>query len=399
AFKVGAGDAVADDARHAFGVEARDDVLTYTTEPLAEDLIVVGRVALDVWVTSSAPTTDFTAKLVHVDTEGVPRIVCDGIARTHLEGGDAPEKVRIELRGTGQRFPKGHRLRLEVSSSNFPQYDRALNGDPSGQTVAHQTVFHGGEHASRLSFHSLSPAELEKRSCELLDVRATGLLGASLGTRVATATKSQWNEQQRRLFNYLSEQFGQPKGLFGRAVGLVLLNMNREINRWTVDQIDVQPDDRTLEIGFGPGYALREVSQHIRGGLATGIDHSDLMYETANRRNAAAIREGRVKLIHSPFDDVDIEEGSIDKVYAVNSIQIWPKPVESMKKLRKVLKPGGLIALTLRPSWVRTEQQVRSLGLERIRQLRAAGFTDARLEIKQTPGVVTFCALATNGRA
>ncbi len=146
-------------------VEARSDVLVYSTPPLADDLEVTGPVTLDLFAKSSAADTDFTAKLVDVAPDGVAINLTEGILRaTYREStkGAAqpivPGKVyeyKIDLWSTSNVFLKGHRIRLEVSSSNFPRFDRNLNtgklaGDSGEFVKATNTVLHDRDHPSAL---------------------------------------------------------------------------------------------------------------------------------------------------------------------------------------------------------------------------------------------------------
>jgi putative CocE/NonD family hydrolase len=129
-------------------VEARPDVLSYTSDVLPADLRVVGWVRVRLRVTSSAPCTDFTAKLVDVHADGTPMSVCDGIRRASLPS-DEPTTVVIELGATAMNFRAGHRVRLDVSSSNFPRFDPNPNTgraafDEVAPVIAHQRIVHGG---------------------------------------------------------------------------------------------------------------------------------------------------------------------------------------------------------------------------------------------------------------
>lgn len=129
-------------------VEQRHDVLCYTTAPLAEPLEVTGPVELVLHASSSARDTDFTAKLVDVWPDGRAELLTDGILRARyrdslseprpLEPGQAYE-LRVDLVATANVFGAGHRIRLEVSSSNFPRFDRNTN---TGGTIAEE----GPEH-------------------------------------------------------------------------------------------------------------------------------------------------------------------------------------------------------------------------------------------------------------
>ncbi|MGI8855820.1 MAG: CocE/NonD family hydrolase [Thermomicrobiales bacterium] len=144
--------------------EAREDVLVYTTPPLDQAVEVTGPVKLILRASSSAPDTDWTAKLVDVEPCGYARNLTDGILRaryrtsmregTPITPGEVVE-YEVDLWSTSNTFLPGHRIRLEVSSSNFPRFDRNPNtGEQPGRSTemvsALQTVFHSSEHPSRL---------------------------------------------------------------------------------------------------------------------------------------------------------------------------------------------------------------------------------------------------------
>ncbi len=150
-------------------VEARDDVLCYTTPPLDEPLVVAGPVSLELWASTDAADTDWTGKLVDVHPDGRAVLLCDGIIRARYRDSLAdprplqpgrPTRYSIDLGHTACRFEAGHRIRLEVSSSNFPKFDPNPNtGRPvateTGSRVAIQEVLHDREHPSALQLHVL----------------------------------------------------------------------------------------------------------------------------------------------------------------------------------------------------------------------------------------------------
>jgi putative CocE/NonD family hydrolase len=156
-------------------VERRPDVLVYDGAPLSQDLVVAGPVVVEIWAATSAVDTDFTAKLVDAAPDGTARIIQDGILRARyrqeLDQEDflephRPYFFRISLLATAHCFRAGHRVRLEISSSNFPKFDRNLNtGEPLHTGAvgipAAQTVFHGGSRASRLRLPVLSRQSLD----------------------------------------------------------------------------------------------------------------------------------------------------------------------------------------------------------------------------------------------
>jgi putative CocE/NonD family hydrolase len=137
-------------------IEARPDVLVYTSAPLPEELEVTGPVRVALYVATSANDTDFTAKLVDVYPDGRPLLVTDGIQRLRYRLSlnepafvkrNTAYQISIDAGVTSYVFSPGHRIRLEVSSSNFPRFDRnlnsfRLNSDETKITKARQSVFH-----------------------------------------------------------------------------------------------------------------------------------------------------------------------------------------------------------------------------------------------------------------
>ena len=149
---------------------ARPDVLVFETEPLTEDVQVAGPLTVELYVSTDAPDTDFTAKLVDqyppsADYPGGFALILqdsivrlryrDGLERADLVRPGTVVPVTIDLWMTGNRFVAGHRIRLDVSSSNYPTYDPNPNtGEPIGYhthtRVARNTVHHDAERPSRL---------------------------------------------------------------------------------------------------------------------------------------------------------------------------------------------------------------------------------------------------------
>jgi putative CocE/NonD family hydrolase len=145
-------------------VEARDDVLVYTGDVLPKDLEVTGPITMKLHASSSAPDTDFTAKLVDVSADGYAQNIAEGIVRARFRESAStptlitPDKIyeyEIDLWSTSHVFKAGHQLRLEVSSSNFPRYDRNQNTGSDlfvdrELKTARQTVHHSGACASHI---------------------------------------------------------------------------------------------------------------------------------------------------------------------------------------------------------------------------------------------------------
>jgi uncharacterized protein len=158
-------------------VEQRNDVLVYSTPVLREDVEVTGKIEVTLWAASTAPDTDFSAKLVDVLPSGVARNLTDGmlraryrksLAKAELMKPGSVNEYKIDAGVTSNVFLKGHRIRIEISSSNFPRFDRNPNtgrpiADETELLPATQTIHHDHKHESYVLL-PLAPADLNVKS-------------------------------------------------------------------------------------------------------------------------------------------------------------------------------------------------------------------------------------------
>lgn len=188
---------------------------------------------------------------------------------------------------------------------------------------------------------------------------------------------------KKQLLRWILSQFHHPRGLPGRLVGweMALRPSNRKRNAWAVSLMDVHPSDRVLEIGFGPGIGVREIARRATRGEVAGIDRSVVMRAQAARRNAAAIRSGRVSLIVASVEHVPAFDRPFDKILAVNNMGMWPEPAVRLKELAGLLRRGGLIAIVAQPRAPgATAKTTAATAREIVGLLDAAGFTAIRVE-------------------
>ena len=133
-------------------------------------------------------------------------------------------------------------------------------------------------------------------------------------------------ELRQRVTAAVRAQFGRPTGFWGHAAGLLMAHRtsNRKRNAWAVSLLDVRPEDRVLEIGFGPGIAIRELGRLARKGYVCGIDHSELMLRRAKGLNAEGLRRGVVDLRLGSFpEDLPAFDEPFDKILAVSRSGDW----------------------------------------------------------------------------
>lgn len=146
-------------------------------------------------------------------------------------------------------------------------------------------------------------------------------------------------------------QFHRPSGLAGHAAGWLMGRRQSNVarNRWAARLLDVQPADRVIELGCGPGVALAALAARATRGLVVGVDHSEVMIAHARRRNRDAVRAGRVRLVRAPVQDLTVGDGPFDAALAVNTVGMWPDATARLRDIARLLRPGGRIALVSQP--------------------------------------------------
>jgi ubiquinone/menaquinone biosynthesis C-methylase UbiE len=190
----------------------------------------------------------------------------------------------------------------------------------------------------------------------------------------------------------LRRQLAKPEGTLGWIVGHMMAMKNGGHGEWVFSLLDLKPGERVLEIGFGSGADLARASR--MAAFVAGVDHSDVMVKQASRRNAAAIREGRVEVQLGSAARLPYPEAHFDKVFAINSAQFWKDSVSALTEVGRVLKPGGRIALAVQPrSKGATEDHAHQAGRGLADAMKKAGFSDVYCESRPMKPVSTVCAI------
>ena len=181
----------------------------------------------------------------------------------------------------------------------------------------------------------------------------------------------------------LMRTFGRPMGLLGRLGGRIMARTNGEFARSAIGLLAVQPDDRVLEVGFGPGVGIEALTRAAPAGRVAGVDCSKEMVEQATARNADAIERGLVDLRHGSVEALPFDDGAFDAALAINSLQVWPDARVGLREIGRVLRPGGRMALGFTPYSGQPRAGITDL-------VSAVGFAAARL-VETEHG---FCVLA-----
>lgn len=215
----------------------------------------------------------------------------------------------------------------------------------------------------------------------------TTVLGAVMtyiaGVRLAAPTCSRFTLRQR-LERAINRQASRPHGFFGRLLGVIWRFEHRDVNRTTIELLDPCPKHDVLEVGSGPGVALREVAARVPLGLVVGIDVSEVMVDAARRLNAKAVREGRVNVLHTDGEDLGLTDASFDRIFSVHCLYFWRDPSKVLVQLARSLRLGGRLVVAFRtnvalPARFKDEIYRFYSATELVDMLRQSGFDHVRV--------------------
>jgi ubiquinone/menaquinone biosynthesis C-methylase UbiE len=169
-------------------------------------------------------------------------------------------------------------------------------------------------------------------------------------------------------------QLARPRGFVGLLAGEVLAWQNREVNVWTLSLLRLGPEDRVVEIGFGPGVGVRLAAARVRRGLVAGVDPSSMMVRRARWRSRRALRRGRIDLRRATVESLPWLNGTFTHAWSVNSFFEWPDRAAGLAEVARVLRPGGRLALTTQARWAHDEAEARTATREVLALLADTGF-------------------------
>ncbi len=141
------------------------------------------------------------------------------------------------------------------------------------------------------------------------------------------------------------KQFRKPTGWLAGFAGLGMNREHEKVWRWGLEHITIAPDAAILDVGCGGGGAVKILAQAAPHGKVCGVDYSEDVLLTARRVNQALIKQGRVEIKHGSVCELPFPDDAFDIVTAFETTMFWPSPVDDLREVRRVLKPGGTLLI------------------------------------------------------
>lgn len=204
---------------------------------------------------------------------------------------------------------------------------------------------------------------------------------------------------------FIARQAGCPSGLLGRLLGRIMAVETASANDKALELLAIGPNDRVLEIGFGPGRTITRAAALASTGFVAGIDVSETMVRMATQRNRHLIQEGRVALHAADSRTIPYPNQSFDRVLTVHTLYFWSEPIAYLQEIYRVMNDGARLVLCFGPRddvlMVKNfpETVYRFYSPEEVRSfLTGAGFVEIHLDCQAIASRDLVFALAQRPR-
>lgn len=198
----------------------------------------------------------------------------------------------------------------------------------------------------------------------------------------------------------VAKQLRKPHGFFGKIIGRMLAKENAPINDWIISLLDVQPSDHVLEIGFGPGYAIKKIAAMLESGKVVGVDFSKTMLTEAQKLCKEEINNRLVELQLGTASSIPYDEGTFDTMFAINVLYFWDDPTIELQEIYRVLKTHGKAVIHFNSKEsiqkfppVQTDIFQIYSDDEVVQLMEEVGFRNVKCVRKQFKDVVGVCAI------
>jgi trans-aconitate methyltransferase len=180
----------------------------------------------------------------------------------------------------------------------------------------------------------------------------------------------------------LQETIRQPAGHFGKLAGRLISSKSKQRSDWVVEQLNIQPYQHILEVGYGPGNTLQEVARKLKVGFLAGIDPSITLYRQAYRKNKRFIEQQLMQLHIGELHELSYPPHYFHTIYGSNVHFFWKEPEVEFIRLSHLLRSGGKLVMVFQPRWADKESAIRQAAEKIEKEYTKAGLRDVRIEYR-----------------
>ncbi|QUE87092.1 class I SAM-dependent methyltransferase [Exiguobacterium alkaliphilum] len=203
---------------------------------------------------------------------------------------------------------------------------------------------------------------------------------------------------QKRLQTWIDSQYENPRGIVGTYIGEKMVRQHRVEVDWTIEQLQIQPNDRILDVGCGAGDALAQMLRGYNHVHVTGLDRSPTIVRSALRRNRTDVQAGRANVVEGNLGTLPFPDAQFDRVFSIHTLYFWDDVPAVLDEIERVLAPGGLFVITYCDgkgdgTWDRIASIVRE---QLIPAASALGFID--VQERRGPDSRDYHTVAVTGR-
>lgn len=145
----------------------------------------------------------------------------------------------------------------------------------------------------------------------------------------------------------IDQQYGKPHGILGTYIGEKMVRQHKPETLWTIKLLNIEHDERVLELGCGAGYAMKLILDQTPAEQVVGVDISPTVIRSAAIRNKNALNTKKAQLIQASVNRLPLEDESFHRVFSIHTIYFWDDLSETLSEIYRVLKPGGSFIITL----------------------------------------------------
>jgi ubiquinone/menaquinone biosynthesis C-methylase UbiE len=146
---------------------------------------------------------------------------------------------------------------------------------------------------------------------------------------------------------HIGKQIRKPSGILGKILGYIMAADHKALTKWTLEQLQIEKNDSVLDIGCGSGMAIEMINNIATKGYVVGIDYSPVMVRQAIKKNKLAVKAGKTKILQGNVSNLPFADASFDKICAIETFYFWPNPHKNLQEVKRVMKPGGIVAFAM----------------------------------------------------